>query len=157
MTNDEIKGRAALVHFHNEALDFPENYHFSFEELVSALQKKSNGQFLDGFGFAINSAEMSESAIKTAMINLADAGEGQLPAKWNDFFNALTKEATKFSFVDAATYTAAQTAKDLAVGAQQVGNAVIQTGSILTGIMPVVVVGAVLFIVAMRSKKLAGV
>ena len=156
MTSDEIVGRDALVYFHNECLDYPENYHFSYEQLIDELQKQSKGQFLDGFGFAISSSNADQSQVKQSMIWLAKMGKGHLPQKWNAFFQSLSNQTTSPSFISAAVYTVEASSLNIAHGAQAVGDAVISTGKTLTTIGPIVAVAAILFIVFMRTKKIAG-
>ncbi len=154
--NDTKRAAEALTMFHNEALKFPQNYAISFDELVAKLQASSHGAFMSGFGFGINQAEMSDSQVRSAMIHLADAGEGRLPAKWNDFFNALTQEATTFRFADAASATISGTVKDLGDGLKEVGDTAIQTlknaGGLVT-MLPYLAFGGLALYIYFRVKK----
>lgn len=123
---DIKKGSDALVYFHNQALRYPENYSMSFDELKLKLSNMSNGNFLSGFGFAINSAEIPDSTVEESMIRLADAGNGKLPSRWMDFFNALNRDPSGFSF-DSVVSTIKSTASDIGAGLKQVGDVSIDT------------------------------
>jgi hypothetical protein len=118
---NEIKlGSDALTYFHNQALRYPDNYSMSFEQLKEVMSKKSNGQFLSGLGFAIETAKLPERDVRESMERLADAGEGKIPVRWNDFFNALNRDPSGFSF-DAFIGTVKDTASDIGEGLVQVG------------------------------------
>jgi hypothetical protein len=123
----EIKrGVDALTYFHNRALRYPENYSISFDDLKIRLSEVSKGQFLSGFGFAIENSELSERDVRESMERLADAGAGKIPSRWNDFFNALHREPSGFSF-DALVSTVKSTASDIGSGLKQVGDVSIDT------------------------------
>lgn len=150
--NDVKLGRDSLVYFHNQALKYPQNYNLSFQELINNYPPV----FLEGFGFGIASAEMSDRQVRDGMIALADAGEGRLPARQGDFFNALIGPATSVSFTDAAAETLKGTARDVLGGLEEVGNTAITTlknTSALVTYLPYVAFAALVGYAAMKVKR----
>lgn len=137
------RGRAAFQYWHNQALRYPENYSMSFSQLIDYINAH-NPALLDGIGFAIEQANISDSRIQAAFEKVADDGQGRFPAHWIDFFRALTDEAVKIDFVDAVEATAAGTAVDLVKGAQEVGNVTLDTLKTSAVLLPFALVGALL-------------
>ena len=125
-SEDIKRGSDALVYFHNEALKYEAYGNMSFDLLKQKLSDDSHGEFLSGFGFAINTAELNESEVRRSMESLADAGQGRLPARWMDFFNALKKDPSGFSF-EAFVDVTANTARDVLTGVQKVGDTAVET------------------------------
>jgi hypothetical protein len=147
-----------MVAFHNRSLKF-EGYNFSYDTMLGVVAPKSPQIFLEGLGFAITAIEMSSGKVKEAMEALADQCQGKIPNNQNYFFRALSdreQNITFFDWVKATPSIAADTAVDVAKGAQEVGNAVIDTGKSLLTIGPLVIVAAVLFIVYAKTRQVAG-
>jgi hypothetical protein len=155
------KGREALKWFHNTAATYS-GYNLTFEQLLVMVaggpQKVQN--FLDGFGFAIQSVENNgflwSSKTQDAMENLARAGAGRIPANPNAFFTALSNSAQDVSWVQVGAYTAKETAKVALDTAVSIGETVSTTFQGLQFLFPLLVIGSVVFIVVQRTKQAAG-
>lgn len=149
------RGSEALMYFHNQASKY-DGYHLSFDELKATLgTPKQIPIYLQGFGEYIGENEMSASAVKSAMEGLADQGEGRVPSQ-TSIFNALGGKVSEINWLDLSTTVAVETVKQVASGAQAVGDSVITTFSTLNTLLPIVAVGAILFIVFKRTKQIAG-
>lgn len=157
-SNDIKRAKDALTFFHNKALSYSDNYNFQAGELFSFLNDRQNGQFLEGFGFAINAGDVSETKVKNAMENLADQGQGRLPMTNAAFFRALSDEAVKTSFIDAAKSVASDSASDIGVGLKRVGDTVIETAKNAGGIVTMLPFLALLvggYFVYLKVKRFA--
>lgn len=158
--NDMDKGREAFVYFHNRASRYSD-YKYKLDEALKivARSEKNIGNFTDSLGGLIREIQsdgfLSGNKVKNAMENLADKGAGKVP-NINTFFAALSNEAQDFTFKEAAPFVLIESAKEVAVGAQAVGDSIITTGKILTTIGPIVVVSAILYIVFYKTKQAAG-
>lgn len=157
--NQLDKGREAMKYFHNQASKYS-GYALTFDQMLDAVggggQKTSI--FLEGLGLAIDSIGdefLGGNKVENAMENLADQGQGKLPANRNAFFSALSGEAQNVSFIDASKVVAVETGKELLSGAQAVGDSVITTFQSLGAFLPLLVVGAVAFIVISKARKVA--
>lgn len=146
MTDAEI-GRKAMLIFHQYWRAYPAASKYSFDQMMALLKKRPLGgeALLDGLGFGIRETGMSDSKVTWAMRNLASASQGRLPARNQDFFTYLSNEAVKVSFVDAAIYTAVESAKDIGSGVEEIGNSVLTAGKILNFLLPVIILGAIYF------------
>ena len=153
-TIDLQRGREILSYFHSESLHFS-NYPFkSSLELENAL----GGQiFTDALGFTANGLMqdglLNQSKMKSAMTRFADQAQGRLPAIKASFFKALSNEAQNVSFLDSAKYSAVQTTKDIAQGAEVVGQSVIAAGKGFFALLPVFLIGGVALFIYLRVKK----
>lgn len=158
--NDMDRGREAFIYFHNRASRYA-SYSYTLDEALKIVARgeKNIGIFTDGLGGLVRELQsdgfLSGNKTKNAMENLADQGAGKLPDR-NTFFSALSSEAQNFTFREAAPFVLTESAKEIATGAQVVGDSIITTGKILTTIAPVVVVGAILYIVFYKTKQAAG-
>jgi len=165
-SSNEIEiGRQALQYFHNEMIrvwnndsDKENDYKISFQELIDFLNKKNNG-FLGGFGFAIIESDLHDSQVNDAMEELASRCNGKIPA-WSSFTNALLGKVGKLSFYDmgpAIIEVTKGTVRDIALGAEKVGNEVISTGSTLlknaAWFIPAILGGGILLFVYLKGKK----
>lgn len=158
--NDMDRGREAFVYFHNRASRYS-GYSYTLDEALKIVSRseKNIGIFTDGIGGLIrelqNDGFLSGNKTKNAMENLADQGAGKLPDR-NTFFAALSNEAQNFTFREAAPFVLIESAKEVATGAQAVGDSIISTGKILTTIAPIVIVSAILYVVFYKTKQVAG-
>ncbi len=153
---DIARGRSALVAFHNQALSYPQNYKMTLQQLVDELQRRSRGVFLEGFGFAIHSAELSDAVVNRAMVELATQGQGRLPLFHTSFFSALNNSAQRFSFSDAFSATAKGTVEDLGRGIQAVGDTTISTLKNAQGLvvlLPLLGFAGLAFYIYLVAKK----
>ena len=152
--SDIDRGRAAVKEFHNYAIaNYSRNYKMTFNELIDRLAGQ-NKFFLEGLGLAINSTEMSDAKVSKAMRALADKGQGKLPTNWNSWFSVLKDEAVKVSFLDAATYTATESAKDIAHGFKEVGDVTLTTMKSVGVVLPLALTAAVLFVIYNKAKSI---
>lgn len=155
--NDIDKGRLALSFFHNDSIGLGQ-YRDTLESLISKVGGKNPTAWLEDFGFAINTLEMSTGQVQDAMEDLANASQGKIPTP-TVFFQALSKRISNPTFGDyvgATPKIAADSALTVVKGAAEVGNAVLDTGKSLLVIGPIVAVGAILFIVYARTRSIAG-
>lgn len=160
-TNPDIqiqKGREAMVYFHNDSVVYP-NYNLTLDALIHQVSKGKDSIFLEGFGFAIEQLNtdgfFSGNVVKNAMEKFARRAQGRVPDNMSAFFNALSNEATQVNWVDATGYVAKDVAVQVGDGLVQVGETVTTTLKGLGMVLPFLVVGALIFIVAEKSKKLA--
>ncbi len=165
--NDSDQGLRALALFNNRMLsEFPDAYSMGLDEMILSVdggRRDRADLFTAGIGNAINQAGMKDYQVKTAMEGLADMSQGRAPANRDVFYTALYNRAGEITATDWVTEapsiaadTVVQAAGDVSSAAQAGAQAVTTTASILTGILPVVVVGAVLFIVLSRTRQAAG-
>lgn len=158
--NDMDRGREAFVYFHNRASRYS-GYGYTLDEALKIVARgeKNIGNFTDSLGGLIREIQsdgfLTGNKVKNAMENLADKGAGKVP-NINNFFAALSNEAQDFTFKEAAPFVLVESAKEVATGAQAVGDSIITTGKILTTIGPIVIVGAILYIVFYKTKQAAG-
>lgn len=118
--NDIKRGKDALVYFHNASLEYPAYGSRPIAQLYAELQA-ANPSFLEGFGFALATADFKESRVEDAMEELAAASKGQIP-KASGFFNALQGQVGKLDFLDTIKVVSADTASQLGDGLAQVGD-----------------------------------
>ena len=156
--NDVDQGRAVLTYFNNGMVaKYSPDWSYTVDQLSSTVSADPSS-FVSELGFVIHAAEMDDSKWQAAMDDLVTKSGGRVP-KMTAFFNELQQTATTldfFDYVKAAPTVAVETAGDIVTGVQKIGDAVIQTGSILTSIAPLAIVAAVLFIGFSRTKQLAG-
>lgn len=78
------KGREALLIFHNDSVVF-DNYGLTYEALLNQVSGGKPSNFLEGFGFAIESLDdgswlsFNASKVKSAMQDLASHAQGKVP------------------------------------------------------------------------------
>lgn len=89
------------------------------------------------------------------MESLAELGQGRVPSNSSVFFKALSDEAQNISWTEASKYVAVESAITIGHGLEQVGDVAIDTLKSLGVVLPIAIVGAVLFIIYSRSKSLA--
>lgn len=95
----------ALKAWHNQALNYPENYSFTFEQLVAWIDK-SNSEWRNNFGSSVQKAQeyLGNAAVNSAMENLADTAKGRVTTfpdgffKGNEFFEALQGKVLSWDF-----------------------------------------------------------
>jgi hypothetical protein len=152
---DLERGDRALRVFHSFWKIFPESRSISYEKMLELLKKRPMGgnALLEGIGAGIREAEMPDSRVDAAMKKLAAASGGKLPAKNMDFFNFLMNESIQVNFVDAVVFTVKESVKDVAKGAQAVGNQLIFTGKMLNFLLPAI---ALIFVLFWLNKSTGG-
>jgi hypothetical protein len=153
------KGRFVLREFHNASLKFAA-YKLNYEELVSKVGGKSPSIVLEGIGdSAIQLAQdgfLTDTKITKAMQELASRAQGRVPESFGAFFSALSGKATNVTFVQAVPYVAIESAKDVAVGFQQVGESAIDTLKTVNMLAPLAIVLALGFIFYSKTRQIAG-
>ena len=152
---DTEKGRAVLVHFHNyNVTNFPDVYKIDFQTLIATISAKPGATFfLEGLGLAANSNAMDDEQCEKAMIALAKQSQGRIPESWQTFFKALTDQVQDISWVDLTKNTAIGVAGDVVSGLSEVGNVAMDTFKSLGAVLPILVVGGVIFYVYNKVKK----
>lgn len=152
---DAELGREAVVIFHNYCANNFSSYTLRLEELIASTEAQKGGRFfLEGMGMVIRETELSSSKVEDAMIALAKQGRGRIPDNWNTWIRVLGDEAAKVDWLDATAYTATETAKDLAKGAAQVGDVVLDTAKSIGVIAPLAITAALLFILYRKAKTI---
>lgn len=136
---DHALGLEIVKKFYDGAkFNYPFSVNYSFDEMLKVLQSRTGGKtFLSGLGLAASLAEFDSGDIKNSMYALAKAAGGKIPAKNGDFYAFMVNQGTSVNFIDAIIYTTKESAKDIATGAQAVGDSLISTGKIVTWIFPV--------------------
>lgn len=120
------------------------NPNVTFDQLLSMLKNRKpmgGDAFLDGLGFGVRSAEMSDSKIDSAMKLLAQSAGNQIPAKNGDFFQYLSNQSTKVTFVDQIKFAASAAVDTVgAVGGAvvDVGDKLLLTGKIVNFLLPAI-------------------
>ncbi len=153
--NSIAAGSQALTYFHNRALQY-DGYDLTFGELKSSYGSDARvAIYLEEWGAYILDNGMPERDVKSAMEALANAGQGKVPHQ-TSVFNALGGKVGAINWIDLTKTVAIETAKQVATGAQAIGTTVIDTAKSLNVILPILLVGAVVFIVVQRSRRLAG-
>lgn len=154
--NDIDLGRTSLIAFHNESTKFS-NYPYKFDDMVMIASKGKPGIFLEGLGMAVRETGIRESKLDDIMIDLARRSKGQVP-NMNTFFSAIGSGASTLTFSDyllESPTIAKDVALEIGKGAVEVGNAVIDTGKTLTMFLPLVFVGAVIYLIVAKTKSMA--
>lgn len=149
-------GREGLSYFHNASIAYP-NYGLNFDSLLAAVGGFNSNYFLGGFGSTImllkNNNNFSTSDLRSAMQALAKQAQGRIPeSPIGTFSSALSNQSTKFSFISAAKFTVVESAKTVASGAQSLGDTLITSAKIIQLLIPLSIVGVVIFI-AMNPER----
>ncbi len=152
---DTQRGRQAIMVFHNYCAANYSSYRLSFDQLIAAVTSQKGAKFLpEALGQTIRETGMSLSKVDAAMIAIAKRGGGKIPDNWMAWLNALSDEASKINFIDAVSYTAIESAKDLANGAAQVGETILDTAKSIGVVAPLALTAAFLFIVYRKAKSI---
>lgn len=156
--NDWEQGREAFIWYFNQAVKNGLDLKLDQAATQVAGGEKKVQYFYQGLGGAIHDIQddgfLSNSNAQKAMENLANQGGDKLP-KISSFYAAISGQAQNFSFFEAAPFVLKETAGAVVKGAEDVGNAVIDTGKSLLSIGPIVIVAAALFFVWSKTKKLS--
>lgn len=145
--------RIALKYFHNYSLIYS-GYKISFDELLTKLYKSRVSQGLNALSTAIIASELSETEIKNLFEDLARQGRGRIPSSANAFFDALRGEVQGVHWVDVKEIIV-NSAVDIGTGVVKGGQAVIDTASSLASVLPILIVGALIFIVVQKTRSVA--
>ena len=148
---DVLKGREVLGYFHNESVGAPGYKAKNIDELARLINPKKPNEVFRGIGFMsqmlMSTGVYNSGDLRRAMIELADQANGKIPTAKT--FDLKIQSITQNMPGVFATFQAvsAQTVKDVASGAQAVGDAVISTGKSMTNLMPLVLtVGAIAYV-----------
>lgn len=137
--NDLLLGHAVLKEFSNYSS-------LNVQKIIdaNAFGSKSQTQkdiFVDGLGAQFrNVLDEDYSKLEDAMKNLARVAGSQIP-RLKDFSRAMTDEALNTSTLDAVSFVGIGIAKQIGSGAQAIGDQVIETGKLLTLLLPVAIIG----------------
>lgn len=136
---DILAGKQALMHFHNRASAYA-NYKLTFDELLAHYGKFIDNT-LEGIGFLIGQMGLSYWEVKQAMEELANEGQGRIPATHADYMNYLGKQA-KVNWTAAAADVAQAIATETSDGLVSFGENVKTLLSFLNWVLvPAVVIG----------------
>ena len=153
------RGRLAIKTFHNFSVsNFSSSYGFaSLDDLIAAIKKQKGALFVEEYiGDLATLLEMSESDIDDAMITFAKKARGQIPENFLAWGSALQNKVENYSFVDALSYTAKESAKDVVGGIAEAGDAAIFTLKVMKYLIPAILIGGVAWIGFRRVKQVAG-
>ena len=135
--SDELLGYEVLNYYNKYSMT-----NKSVDEIVKLVKPKNPSIFADGLGAQVRLVlDMDMSKAELAMKNLANAAGTSIPTE-QTFYTAIRDVAMNPSFFEAAKFVAIETTKQVAVGAQAVGNAVIDSGKLVTWLLPIGVVAA---------------
>lgn len=121
---DVDRGMVILGQFQDAMKSLYPDYEMTLDDLISKYEKN-----ILGLGLAANVAGMSDSDTQVAMVKLARAGNGKIPATWNGLVSALSDKATTISWTDAIVHTVEDSASDIATGAEKVRTTIINTAN----------------------------
>lgn len=153
------RGCAALKTFHNySAMNFADVYRVpSLDVLIQTIKKQKGARFVDEYiGDLAELLDMSESDVEDAMITFAKKARGQIPENFLAWGSALQNKVENYSFVDALSYTAKESAKDVVGGLAEAGDAAIFTLKVMKYLIPAILIGGVAWISFRRVKQVAG-
>lgn len=158
-TTDVPAGQAAMKYFYDQAETYPgTDLPISFDEFVSTINQK-NPAFFSGLGLAIRSIGLSDSDVQSAMAQMADQGQGHMPANWNIFFTAVGQAGMNPSFWDAIQFVAWQTAQTAVQDIAKSGTSIltgVQRIASLSAYAPYILLGGGALFIYMYSKSLGG-
>ncbi len=164
--NSIDRGREALKYFHNQASRYP-GYKLTFNALIDTLGTARQSPIqLEGIGETVISLELSTGQVQDAMESLADQGQGRVPATPTVYFQALGNKKQEFSFIDATSEVAPEVAGNILKRVENVGTAALDTVDNATAVisntvkslgvvLPIALVGAVLFIIYAQTKRVS--
>jgi hypothetical protein len=151
------KAKSALTYYYNQAHRY--GFALPWLEFLNAVGGKHADIFLENFGWTIQTLtlddQLTESKLRGAMEDLADRGQGKIPASQTMWFQALSDKIQNYSWIDAGLAVSAASIKDIAGGVQDVGDGVLTVFKSFKAIGPLMIVGAIIFIFYSRVKKLA--
>ena len=150
----DTQARIALKYFHNESLKYS-GYKITFDALLTKLYKTRVSQGLNALSSGINASELDEASIKRIFEGLAREGKGKIPSSANVFFDALRGEVSGVHWVDVKEIIV-NSAVDVGTGVVSAGQTVIDTAKSLQVVLPILIVGAVIFIVVRKTRAVAG-
>jgi len=154
------KGREAMKYFHNQASKYS-GYALGFDQMLDIVGGggPKTSIFLEGLGFAIESTQadgfLGGSKVESAMEDLADSGAGRLPSSKNAFFKAISDGAQNTDWVEASKFVVLESSKEIGTGLVDVGNTITSTLKSLGAVLPIAIVGAVLYVIYSKAKKVA--
>lgn len=157
-TGDISRGREVLQVYHTILV---ENYSYAgtLDALIDSISKplKNAQLFLDNVGYNVRINEASDSQIQDAMENLAENYQLDVPP-WMSFGKAIAQRISNPTATDyffGAPEIIGGIAKDLAVGAQRTGNAVLDVFKSLEVIGPLLAVGVIVYLVIKKAKNVS--
>lgn len=90
--NDIARAKGALLYFHARALSYPDKYDYTAQQLYDHYSEVSP-KFLQYLGSSLSESGLSDSDIQIGMEQIADDGQGKVPAHPGDFFDFLISGA----------------------------------------------------------------
>lgn len=146
-----------------------DNYNLTFSELKLWIGGNDERTlvFLNGLGRTVNSAINSGlvdiNRIKENFVAMALAGQGKIPASRDTapYLEAVTSAVENRPWSDRISFVSSEVSKDLSRVVSDIGETVQDTGASLLQtlkglnvILPVLLIGAVVFVVFSRARKL---
>ncbi len=140
MLSDEVIGEKVLNKYWNYSRQLYPAFNSTFAQFQQKLQPNASKLRIlkDGIGLGVRSSEISESRIESAMRSMASQSKGKMPSSTHDFFRYLSDESVKINWIDAVSYVAVESTKDVIKGTAEVGSSIISAGKALNSILPIV-------------------
>lgn len=152
MSNREI-GLSAFKKFYDwQKVFFPREVNYSLDDLLNSYGNKKE-IFINGVGDMIVNGNVSNSRLDTALRSLAKDSQGRKLKNPIQISNYIQSVESKIDWVDAASFVATESLKDVAGATESIGKSIITTGKILNFLIPVI---GVLFVLAWLNKSTGG-
>lgn len=127
---------------------------YSLDEMLNSYGAIKKDIFINGWGDMISNGNVAPSRLDSALISLARDSQGRYLKNPIQVSSYIQNQTAKIDWVEAFTFVATESAKDIGNGAVAVGNSIITTGKILNFLLPVIVVGFLIFWLSNNSSKI---
>ena len=156
--SDIEKGRLCFKFFHNFSASNFSSYPFrSLDDLIDAVKRQKGAVFADEYlGGVARNLGLSDADLKESMEDLSKSLSGFPPANFITWGTALSDKVQDYSILDAAKYTALESAKDIAGGVAQAGDAAIFTLKAMKWVLPALIIGGAAWIGYSKIRTVAG-
>lgn len=119
------------------------------DDIAKAINSKHPEVIVDGLGLQYrNVLEIDSSKLDSAMKYLSDLSQNRIP-DFMSFSTIMSREAQRMDtwgyIFNEFTFVTEQSVKEVASGAQAIGNSVINTGKLLTWLLPAGVITFIYF------------
>lgn len=140
---------------------YPTVMKLTFNEFINRVQPNLKKQDLEieNLGWAIRENDISDSKISSSMKNMVSRSGGKVPSGIQPFFQFISNESTKITFIDAvaiAGNTLVDTGGDILGGAQDLGDSIVTSAKVLNFILPLLIVGGVLLLAFSWLNRASG-
>jgi hypothetical protein len=127
-------GQTALGYYFTESTKFSNFPYTDLQSMLSDLDDV-NQDLTSTIGFTIRTIGLSSSQVQTAMVQIADQGQGNLPTDTTVFFTALSQQGANPSVLSAVTFVTVSTFQEAVAGAQAIGQQILTAAANTTGLI----------------------